>query len=396
MVKGEKPIGLALVGCNSSLLYAYGPHSFRVLKGGRLVAVVDIDEDRAKRACEKLQAKRWYTDFAQVLQDDEVGAVIVVTPGWCHEEQTIAAARAGKHVLCEKPMARTIEECDRMMDACREARVTLMVAHMKRFTRAFRKVYDMIRSGHVGEVFAVRGQWDMPARHMGSDRTFRGDRRSLGGLWHDHVSHMSDLACWWLGSRAKRVHGVIRSIGEHMTAGDDFCIATLVHENGVVTCHQTTTYSYRSSYETYEIMGKQGTILVLGGHHHTSLTFEPPQVLLYDHTEGHFNARVTDVTPYIGFDVDAETQLGNHYLQELEHFCHCAQTGETPLVTGEDGRHGVEIINAMYLSHFRNSWVDLPLAHASELHALFEQYRREQEAIRQGIVWCGHEGERGT
>ena len=86
----------------------------------------------------------------------------------------------------------------------------------------------------------------------------------------------------------------------------------------------------------------------------------------------------------IGFDVDAETQLGNHYLQELEHFCHCVRTGETPAVTGEDGRRGVEIINATYLSHFRNCWVDLPLAHASELHTLFEQYRREQEAVRQG------------
>jgi len=242
----------------------------------------------------------------------------------------------------------------------------------------------MIRNGDVGEVFAVRGQWDMPARRTGSERTFRGDPRSLGGLWHDHGAHMSDLACWWLGSRVRRVNGVIRSISEYMTAGDDFCTATLIHENGAVTCHQTTMYSYRASYETYEIMGRQGTLLVLGGHHHTSLSFEPPTVLFYDRTEVHFNTRVTDVTPYIGFDVDSETQLGNHYLQELEHFCQCVRTGETPLVTGEDGRHGVEIINATYLSHFRKSWIDLPLESASELYTLFEQYRREQEAVRQG------------
>ncbi|MCX6376285.1 MAG: Gfo/Idh/MocA family oxidoreductase, partial [Armatimonadetes bacterium] len=246
----DKPVGLALVGCNSSLLYVYGPHSFRVLQGGVLVAVMDVDQKRAECAQQKLGAKRWYTDYEKVLEDDEVEAVILVSPGWCHEPQTVAAAKAAKHVLCEKPMARTIEECDRMIAACDRAGVTLMIAHMKRFNRSFRKVHDMIRNGDIGEVFAVRGLWDEPARWLGEDGTFRSDARSLGGHWHDHGTHMSDLSCWWVGSPVARVNGAIGSIGQYMTMGDDFCIATLVHANGAMSCHQTTTYTFRAWYET--------------------------------------------------------------------------------------------------------------------------------------------------
>jgi len=375
MRHSEKPVGLALVGCNSSLLYVYGAHTFRVLRGGRLIATVDINAERAKHAQAKLNAKRWHTDFDKVLEDDEVEAVILVSPGWCHEEQTSRAAQAGKHVLCEKPMAQTIEECDRMIAACGRARVVLMIAHMKRFNRAFRRVHEMIRNGDLGEVFAVRGLWDEPARWLGTDATFRSDPRSLGGHWHDHGAHMSDLACWWLGSPVKKVNGVISSIGEGMTSGDDFCIATLIHENGATSCHQTTTYTYRAWYETYEVMGRNGT-LVIHADRHTSLSYEPPVIQLYDHTEGHFNARATDVTPYLGFDADAETQSANQYLQELEHFCQCVRTGGSPCVSGRDGRHAVEIINATYLSHFRREWIELPLRDTSALPELFEAYRQ--------------------
>lgn len=381
MSQHEKPVGLALVGCNSSLLYVFGAHTFRVLQGGRLVATMDIDVERAKHAREKLDARRWYTDFDKVLEDDEVEAVILVSPGWCHESQTVAAAKAGKHVLCEKPMARTIDECDTMIEACKRARVTLMIGHMKRFNRAFRKVHEMIRNGDIGEVFAVRGLWDEPARMLGTDATFRSDSRSLGGHWHDHGAHMSDLACWWLDSPVKRVNGVIDSIGEGMTSGDDLCIATLIHENGATSCHQTTTYTYRAWYETYEVMGRNGT-LVIHADRHTSLSYEPPVIQFYDRTEGHFNARMTDVTPYPGFDVDVETRLANQYLQELEHFCECVRSGEPPLVGGKEGRHGVEVINAAYLSHFRREWIDLPLRDTRDLPKLFEAYRREQQDQR--------------
>ena len=112
------------------------------------------------------------------------------------------------------------------------------------------------------------------------------------------------------------------------------------------------------------------------------MTFEPPTIYLYNHTENHFNYRRTDVTPYLFWDVDAETQSGNQYLQELEHFCHCVKTGDPPLVTGRDGRHGVEIINATYLSYFENKWIELPVTDTSRLPAYFEQYQKEQLARR--------------
>lgn len=379
---GIKPLRLGLVGCNSSLQYVYGPHSFHALTGGELVAVMDIDESRAREGCDKLGAKRWYTDYDALLRDDEVEAVVLVSPGWCHEEQTVTAAAAGKHVLCEKPMACLVEECDRMIRACEEASVTLMVAHMKRFNLSFRRVHQMIRGGELGRVFAIRGQWDEPARDLGGGDTFRSDPRSVGGHWHDHGAHMSDLACWWTGRPVVRVQGILRSLGQNMTAAEDFSIATLEHEDGALSTHQTTVYTYRPWYETYEVIAEKGT-LVINSPRHSSLTFEPPTIHLYDHTEGHFNYRRVDVTPYLQWDVDQQTRAANQYLQELEHFCRCVRTGKEPLVTGQDGRHAVEIINATYLSHFRNKWVQLPLHDTGELPGLFAQYRRDRIDERQ-------------
>lgn len=380
-MKEDKPLGLGLVGCSSALLYVYGPHTFRALTGGKLVAVMDVKEDRAEAGCKKLGAKRWYTNYEKLLEDEEVDAVILVSPGWCHEPQTVSAAKAGKHVLCEKPMARTVEECDRMIEACNTADVTLMIAHMKRFNIAFRKVYDLLREGAIGDVLAVRGQWDQPARWLGGDDGFRSDIRSLGGHWHDHGVHMSDLARWWIGSPPRRVLGVIDSFGEHMTMGEDFSIATIEYENGATSCHQTTTYTYRAWYETYEILGRTGTLLVHADRF-TSTSFEPPNVYLFDHTEGDYNADRRDLTPHLGLDVDAELRRANQYLQELEHFCECVKTGKTPLISGRVGREGVEIIDATYLSHFRKAWVELPVTDTGELPAMFEQYQKEQRAKR--------------
>ena len=95
-------------------------------------------------------ARRWHGDWRALVADAEVNAVYIATPVHVHAEQTIAAAEAGKHVLCEKPMAMTASECDRMLAACRASGVTLGIAYYRRFYPAVVRVKQIIASGEIG------------------------------------------------------------------------------------------------------------------------------------------------------------------------------------------------------------------------------------------------------
>ena len=128
--------GLAVLGCEQSMAM-YMP-MFRYLENGEFIAAVDIIREKAERARDLYGAKAVYASIDEMLLDDRIDGVIIVTPHDLHAEHAVKIAAAGKHVLCEKPMARTIEECDRMIEACERNSVMLMPAHMKRFNRCFR------------------------------------------------------------------------------------------------------------------------------------------------------------------------------------------------------------------------------------------------------------------
>jgi len=98
-----------------------------------LKAVSRAKAELAEAFAREFRAQRWFADWRELLEDHEIDAVYVATPVHLHAEQTIAAANAGKHVLCEKPMALTVAECDRMIDACRTNNVKLGVAYYRHF-----------------------------------------------------------------------------------------------------------------------------------------------------------------------------------------------------------------------------------------------------------------------
>lgn len=165
-------VKLGLIGCGWAVNDLYAP-AFQFLEKGELVAVMDIKEERAKHVQERFKVPRRYTRLDDIVNDKDVKAVMVLTPPHHHCEPVVAAAKAGKHVYCEKPMAPTIEEADAMIAACSDAmdartssgirsgvRVKFMIAFMKRFNRSFRQVKTLLEEGRLGEVFELRARWD--------------------------------------------------------------------------------------------------------------------------------------------------------------------------------------------------------------------------------------------
>jgi predicted dehydrogenase len=120
------------------------------LQNCEFAAVAREQSDLAESFAKEFGAKRWYSDWREMLSDDDIDAIYVATPVFLHAEQTIAAAEAGKHVLCEKPMALNVDECDRMIAACGSNGVKLGIAYYRRFYPVLARVRDLLASGEIG------------------------------------------------------------------------------------------------------------------------------------------------------------------------------------------------------------------------------------------------------
>jgi predicted dehydrogenase len=122
----------------------------------RVVAIASRDVERARRAADRLGIPKAYGSYEALLADPEVDAVYIPLPNNLHAAWTIAAARAGKHVLCEKPLALTAADAERMIDACRDAGVRLMEAFMYRLHPSWMATVELVRTGRIGRLTAVQ------------------------------------------------------------------------------------------------------------------------------------------------------------------------------------------------------------------------------------------------
>ena len=142
-------LGWGLIGCGDIARRRVAP-ALRDTECSELIAVSRARADLAESFAKDFGAKRWYPEWLDLLSDDEIDAVYIATPVHLHAAQAIAAAEAGKHVLCEKPMAMNPQECDRMIDAARSHSVRLGVAYYRRFYPVVARVMEIIKSGEIG------------------------------------------------------------------------------------------------------------------------------------------------------------------------------------------------------------------------------------------------------
>ena len=145
----ELKLRWGLIGCGDIARKRVAP-ALRDTQFSELIAVSRARSDLAASFAEDFGAKKWYAAWRDLLGDDELDAIYIATPVHLHAAQAIAAAEAGKHVLCEKPMAMNVQECDRMIDAARSHGVELGVAYYRRFYPVVERVKEIIRSGEIG------------------------------------------------------------------------------------------------------------------------------------------------------------------------------------------------------------------------------------------------------
>nr|KEP22900.1 oxidoreductase [Georgenia sp. SUBG003] len=199
-----------------------------------LVAVMRRDGAKAADFARRHGVPRWYDDADELVADPDVDAVYVATPPGSHREHVLRAAAAGKPVYVEKPMARTAEECQEMIDACARAGVPLFVAYYRRAMPRFVRVKDLLDGGAVGEVRAVAVRLESPAGMWEPDhlpwRVL--PEISGGGLFVDLGSHTLDLLDHLLGP-VGTVTGVAANLAGRYPA-EDHVAAAFTFASGVV------------------------------------------------------------------------------------------------------------------------------------------------------------------
>jgi predicted dehydrogenase len=197
--------------------------------GARLVAVFDADPERAAAFAETHGCQA-YTSSDAVLERDDVQLIMVALPNFLHERATVEAASAGKHVFLEKPMADTLEECDRMLAAVERAGVQLLVAHSQRYFASTIRAREVLQSGQLGEPVFATDTW---YKNFGVEVRLPWflDRATGGGMWLMNGAHMIDRTCWVLDTEVESVRAWIGSPFHHLSA-DDANMAFLQLRNG--------------------------------------------------------------------------------------------------------------------------------------------------------------------
>jgi predicted dehydrogenase len=239
----------------------------------RLVAICGRDEEAVAEAARRYGYERAYTDWREMLEDERIQLFDNGGPNNVHAEPCIAAAQAGKHVLCEKPLARTAQEARGMFDAVEQAGVKHMVAFNYRFVPALRQARELIESGALGRIYHFRAtyqqEWVMP--HYDLPRIWRLDKAVAGsGALGDLGSHIVDLARFLVGEVVS-VGALTRTFvderplpdgsGTGKVNVDDAFASVVEFENGAIGTLEATRFAAGSkNRQVVEVNGEKGSI----------------------------------------------------------------------------------------------------------------------------------------
>ncbi|WP_010276991.1 Gfo/Idh/MocA family protein [Paenibacillus senegalensis] len=290
-------------------------------------AVVAAIADEVPERVEKIVQEHsipYYQDYREMLKTD-IDAVIICSENVHHYQQTIDAAKAGKHVLCEKPLGISVDEMKEMIQVCKENKVQLMTAFPCRYIVAVLKAKEAIDNGEIGEVLAVKGtnRGTMPGQWF-IDRALSG-----GGAVLDHTVHVMDLLNWITGSRVSEVYAEGGTLF-HDIAIDDAGMVNVKFENGVVAVIDTS-WSRPQSFPTWgdvtmEIIGSKGVISVD--------SFAQKNEIYNDDAVK---------AQWAGWGDGMNLGLMNSFIDAI-------RNGEPVPITGEDGLRSAEVALAAYES----------------------------------------------
>ena len=308
------------------------------------MAVADSNEQRAQLAGSQFDAAYSYPDYMSLLENKEVDAVDICTPTKYHADIAVAAAKAGKHVLCEKPITLSLEDADRIIRACSQNNVKLMVAHSRRFIPRYSIVRGTIKSGCIGKpVWATQ----ISRRTIVEPGSWYFDPKMTLGPIAEVGIHEADLLRWMLTDDVIEARGIAR-FSDTASRVYDQIFAALKFKKGAVASFEVGYVLPRTfpQYTTLEVLGSKGSVSA---------------------SDNHMNVVTQGAESGITYPLAYSDLLSvnSAYEGEIVAFVDSVINGTEPPVTGADARAALEVILAVLQSIRSKKPVALPLMEAS-------------------------------
>ena len=323
----------------------------RFVHDAEVAAIYGRNRERAEALAKQYGVPRVYDDLDKLFEECEVDVADICVPNYLHHDVCMKAAEAGKHVICEKPLALTLEEADEMIVACESRGLKLMYAEELCFAPKYERVRSIAEQGGLGDVYMLK----QGEKHDGPHSKWFYTKETAGG------GVMMDMGChalaWfkWMnkGVPVKSVYADMKTVFHNkITDCDDNVICIVEFENGVTGVAETSWAKPGGMDDRIEIYGNKGVIY--------ADLFRGNSALTYSSDGYGYAAEKAGSTKGWTFTIFEEA-FNQGYPQELEHFIKCVREDLEPCVTGKDGREVLEVIYAAYESAGKGAKVIFPI-----------------------------------
>jgi len=346
-------VGFGIVGCG--MIANFHAQAIAHLRGAKLVGCYSSTFASAERFAGEQQCQAYET-LDEMLANPEIDIVTICTPSGAHLDPAVAAAKAGKHVVVEKPLEITLKRCDKIIDACRKNGVKLCTVMPSRFgaaNQALKKAIDDGRFGNLtlGDTFV---KWWRPQSYYDSGG-WRGTwALDGGGAYMNQAIHNVDLLQWFMGD-VESVVAMTGTLAHERIEVEDTGVAALRFANGAIGTMTATTSAWPGFLKKTEIHGDAGSAIV-----------EQDSILHWEFAkksprDKSVLSKFGPKTGNTGGASDPKAISFQGHLDQFKDFVKAIQTDSQPLVNGEEGRKSVEIILAIYKSSWTGKRIDLPL-----------------------------------
>ncbi len=324
--------------------------SLKMIPGAELVAVASPTEEHVRDFARTHGVPHAFTDYRKILEMDEVDMVLLGIPNDLHLPVTLAAAAAGKHIVCEKPLCLNLAEADQMIAACESAKVKLMYAEELCFAPKYVRLKQLLDQGALGEPTLLK----QSEKHNGPHAPHFWDvRRSGGGVAMDMGCHAIEFFRWLLDKqKITSVYAQLNtSVHAEKTAGDDNALIVLEFESGCVALAEESWSKLGGMDDRAEIQGTKGVAF--------ANLLQGNSILTY--SESGYDYAVEKAGTTQGWSFTMYEEIWNYgFPQELAHFVDCVRDDREPIESGKDGRTVLEVIFAAYHSAGTGQKVTLP------------------------------------
>lgn len=324
----SRELGICLIGCGRAGMI-HARNFVNKVPGARMEAVADVQESAARAAAEELGITKWHTDYRAFLEDPKVDAVVVVSPTDLHCQIVKDCAAAGKHILCEKPMAMNVQECQDMIDACEANMVKLQIGFMRRHDESFAEAKRLLDEGVIGDLVLIKSHTRGPSK----PRPWMYDLKKSNGILAEVNSHDIDAVRWFAGSDVQKLYAIGGNY-RNPEVRDEY---PDYYDNVVVTGTLKSGAQFQIDGSAYAQYGYDSHVELVG-----------TKGLLH---VGRREANSVEVTTEVGRTTSAfvrswMTLFLDAYLREDISFVEAILEDKEPSVTGYDGLMAVAIVEA--------------------------------------------------